>query len=140
SDPIRDRFYVLRQDKNSVLVFDGSSYQQIATLRTGNTPVQMALTRDNRYMIVTNDNSQIANVYDLEALQPSVPILFPPGHYPRSIAVSNGSILAAVRSASGPHAIDRVDFQARLANKLPTLGIFNNEIDAETVLAASPSG
>ncbi len=34
-DPVRDRFYVIRQDKNQVLVFNGTSFQQIATLRTG---------------------------------------------------------------------------------------------------------
>ena len=46
----------------------------------------MALTTDNRYMIVGNDNSQIATVLDLNTLTQSAPILFPPGHYPRSIA------------------------------------------------------
>jgi len=138
-DPLRDRFYVLRQDKNLLLVFDANSFEQIAALRTGNTPTQMAITRDPRYMLVANDNSQIANVYDLDTLEPSDPIVMPGGHYPRSIAVSNNSILAAVRSASGPHAIDRIDFEARIANELPTLGIFQNEINEETLLVATPA-
>jgi uncharacterized protein (TIGR03437 family) len=140
ADPARDRFYVLRQDKNLVLVFDGATYEPIAELRTGNTPLQMAITRDNRYLVVTNDNSQIANVYDLETLEPSLPIVFPPGHYPRSIAVSNRSMLAAVRSASGPHTIDIVYFEERRALTPPTLGIYKNEISADTVLASSPAG
>ena len=138
ADPVRNRFYVLRQDKNLMLVFDGTTFQQIAALRTGNTPVQMAMSQDLRYMIVGNDNSQIANVYDLETLEASTPILFPAGHYPRSIAVSDRSILATVRSASGPSTIDRIDFPARVANTLPRLGIYNNEIDANMVLSASP--
>lgn len=140
ADPARNRFYVLRQDKNLALVFDGATLEQIAAFRTGNTPLQMAITRDNRYLIVTNDNSQIANVYDLETLEPSLPIVFPGGHYPRSIAASNRSMLAAVRSASGTHTIDIVYFEERRALTPPTLGIYKNEISAETVLAGSPSG
>ena len=46
--PARNRYYVLRQDKNQVLVFDGTSNQQIAMLRTGNTPTSMAMTFDNQ--------------------------------------------------------------------------------------------
>src|SRR5207249_12179684 len=34
ADPGRDRFYILRKDKNQVLVFDGLNFTQIATLRT----------------------------------------------------------------------------------------------------------
>jgi uncharacterized protein (TIGR03437 family) len=112
----------------------------IRILRTGNTPTQMAVTLDNRYLIVGNDNSQIANVYDLETLEPSVPILFPAGHYPRSIAVSHRAILAAVRSSASPeHKIDVIDFEARVARELPTLGIYKNDINVGTVLMASPS-
>ena len=33
ADPARNRFYILRQDQNQVLVFDGTTYTQIATLR-----------------------------------------------------------------------------------------------------------
>ena len=152
ADPVRDRFYILRQDQNRVLVFDGDSLQQIAEFPTGNTPTQMALTRDSRYLLVGNDNSQIANVYDLELLQPSDFIRFPGGHYPRSIAVSNTAILAASRVATiclkAPeeaeedieHCMDRVDFPNRTASKYPRLGVYRNEISPETALAASPSG
>jgi uncharacterized protein (TIGR03437 family) len=100
----------------------------------------MGMTRDNRYLIVGNDNSQIANVYDLETLRPSTPILFPPGHYPRTIAVTNGDILATVRSAAGnEHKIDRINFEARTATELPSLGIYKNDINVDTVLTTSPS-
>jgi uncharacterized protein (TIGR03437 family) len=141
ADSTRNRFYVIRQDRNQVLVFDGATSEQIATLRTGNTPTQMAITRDSRYLIVGNDNSQLANVYDLDTLRPTFPIIFPPGHYPRSIAVSNRAILASVRSvASSEHKIDRVHFDERFAAELPSLGIFKNAVNVDTVLMASPSG
>ncbi len=139
-DPSRNWFYVLRQDKNQMIVFDGSTFEQVRVYRTGNTPLQMALTRDGRYMIVTNDNSGIANVYDLDAGEPSQPIIFPLGHYPRSIAVSGASILAAVRTASATHVIDLVNFEARMASTPPSLGIYKNEIDPDMALIASPAG
>src|SRR5215207_6313367 len=113
----------------------------MTAMRTCNTPTQIAITRDGRYMIVGNDNSQIANVYDLETLKASDPIIFPPGHYPRSIAVGSADILATVRSASSPeHKLDRVNFESRTATDLPTLGIYTNSINVDTVLQASPSG
>jgi len=151
-DPIRDRFYVVRQDKNLVLVFDGTSFQQLAALRTGNTPTQMAITTDNRYLIVGNDNSQIASVFDLETLQPSDPIIFPFGHYPRSVAVSTQGMFASVRGVSqleqcaeamggaGPHTIDRIDFATRTATTSCSLGVFTNSVDMNMVLTSSPSG
>jgi uncharacterized protein (TIGR03437 family) len=140
ADPARDRFFVLRQDKNQVLVYDGSSYGLLATLRTGNTPMQMALTFDRRYLVVGNDNSQIANVFDLETLEPSQPIRFPGGHYPRSIASSGKAMLAATRVAGPKHTIDRIDFGLRTASELPTLGVYDNSININTVLVASPNG
>lgn len=140
ADPMRNRFYILRQDKNQVLVFDGSSYQQIGVLRTGNTPTQMAITFDRRYLLVGNHNSQIANVYDLETLEPQEPIRFPGGHYPRSLASSGKATLAACRVAGGKNTIDRVDWLTRTASELPTLNIYENNIAGDTVLVASPNG
>jgi len=140
ADPARDRFFVLRQDKNQVLVYDGATYSLVATLRTGNTPMQMAVTFDRRYLVVGNDNSQIANVFDLETLEPSTPIRFPGGHYPRSIASSGKAMLAASRVAGAKHTIDRIDFNMRTATQLPTLGVYDNSINLNTVLVASPNG
>ena len=144
SDPARDRFYVLRQDKNRVLVFNGTTFQQIASLRTGNTPWQMAVTLDGKYLIVTNDNSQIANVYDLDTLQQTQSVEFPFGHYPRSIAVSGSAILVASRvvgaSAAGcTHGVDSLDLGSRAAVRLDTLGIYKNCVNLDTALAASPA-
>jgi DNA-binding beta-propeller fold protein YncE len=99
ADPERNRFYILRQDTNEVLVYDGSTYSLQARLRTSNTPTQMAITFDHRYMLVGHDNSQIATMYDLETLEQLAPVRFPGGHYPRSIATTGRSILAATRVA-----------------------------------------
>jgi len=139
-DPFRNRFFVLRQDTNEVLVFDGGNYRHVGTLRTGNTPVSMALTFDRRYLMVGNDNSQYANVYDLETLEQQPPIRFPFGHYPRYLAASANAILAATRVAGPKHTIDRVDFFSRSAIELPTLGVFENNINMNTALVASANG
>ncbi len=140
ADPVRDRFFLLRQDTNEVLVFDGVTYQQVAALRTGNTPMSMAITFDRRYLLVGNDNSQIANVFDLETLEPSTPIRMPFGHYPRWIAASGRAILVATRVAGAVHKIDRIDMITRTAAELPTLGVYENNIDVNTALVASPNG
>jgi DNA-binding beta-propeller fold protein YncE len=140
ADPSRNRFYVLRQDKNVVLVFDTANNTQIATLRTANTPTQMAVSFDGKYLLVGHDNAQIATVYDLDTLQPDVPIVFPAGHYPRSLAVSGKAILASCRVAGPIHMIDRVDLGARMATALPSLGVYQNTVNVNTVLTAAPNG
>ncbi len=140
ADPTRDRFFVLRQNTNEVLVFDGNTYQQTASLKTGNTPTQMAISFDRRWLVIGADNSQIASVYDLETLQPSTPITMPPGHYPRSIAASGRALLIASRVAGPIHTIDRVDMTARVATELPTLGVWENNIDINTTLVGSGNG
>lgn len=140
ADPQRNRFFILRQDTNEVLVFDGASYEQTATLRTGNTPTSMAFSHDRRYLLVGNDNSQYANVFDLETLEATEPIRFPFGHYPRWLAASGNAILAATRVAGPVHKIDQVDLFSRTATELPTLGIYENDIDINTALVASSNG
>lgn len=141
ADPFRGRLYALRQDRNQVVVMDGSSFNTTAFLRTGNTPTKMTFTRDSRYMIVGNDNSQIASVFDLDTLQPVQPIVFPGGHYPRSIAASNSSMFAVIRNAGAPAGlIDQIDFNNRVATTPPTLGIFTNNVPPDSIMVASPSG
>jgi uncharacterized protein (TIGR03437 family) len=140
ADPVRDRFYVLRQDRNRVMVFDGSSYQQIATLRTGNTPTQMAITLDRRHLLVGNDNAQVANVFNLDTLQAEEAIVFPGGHYPRSLASTGRRIIASTRVAGPNHKIDWVDFDRRVAQEYPTLGPWENKINLDSVTVASLNG
>jgi uncharacterized protein (TIGR03437 family) len=140
ADPGRDRYYVLRQQKNDVLVYDSHSNNLVATMRTSATPTQMTLTMDQKYLLVGHEDSQFAYVYDLDTLQPvpaDLHIVFPVGHYPKSIAATNTSILAASRTAVPPSAtstsvvgraisIDAVDFPNRKGWTLPTLGIYGN--------------
>jgi uncharacterized protein (TIGR03437 family) len=142
ADPKRSRFYVIRQDLNQVLVFDSTTYQQIATLRTATTPWQMAITFDQQYLIVGHDNSQLAYVFDLDTLQAQPPIHFPPGHYPRSIAASGQAILAVSRNAAGgsPGLVDKIDFLAQQADQLPSLGVFTNNVNPASSLAPAPNG
>lgn len=140
ADPTRDRFYVLRQDTNQVLVFDATSQTQIATLRTANVPTQLAITFDRRWLLVGSDAAQVIRVYDLETLEESIPVRMPSGHYPRSIAASGKAILVASRVAGPEHKISRVDFPSRVAIALPTLGIYENKIDINTTLVGSPNG
>ncbi len=140
ADPVRDRFYVLRQDQNEVLVFDGSTTAQIATLPTSNTPIQMAMSADNQYLLIGHDNSQLAYAYDLDSLQESAPIVFPFGHYPKSIAASGHATLAASRVAGPQNTIDSIDMVSRTAQTWSSLGIFQNSIDVNTMLAPAPNG
>jgi uncharacterized protein (TIGR03437 family) len=142
ADPARSRFYVLQQDRNQVLVFDGATYHQIAALRTATTPTQMAITFDQKYLLIGHDNSQLAFVYDLDSFQQQTPIIFPAGHYPRSLAASGSAILALVRNAGagGAGMIDTVDLFTRRATALPSLGIYVNSVNPSGVLAASPNG
>jgi uncharacterized protein (TIGR03437 family) len=140
ADPERNRIYVLRQDKNQVLVFDASNYRQIATMRTGNTPWSMAITADHKYLITGADNSQVASVFNLDTMQFRNYIVFPGGHYPRWIAASNKAVLASTRVAGPKHKIDQIQVASGFATELPSLGIWENNINIDTALSASPTG
>ena len=158
ADVARNRLYILRQDKNLVLVYEGATQKQIGTMRTGNTPTHMALTVDGKFLLVANDNSQIANVLDLDTLTASEPILFPGGHYPRSLGVTNASnsdIFALVRAVGNyppgtkdpkpPALIDHVDFSARLADTPSELNggqnpsVYENRLETDDgVIVSTP--
>jgi uncharacterized protein (TIGR03437 family) len=140
ADPVRNRFYVLRQDQNQVLVFDGSTYNQIAALRTNNTPTQMAITYDNNWLLVGHDNSEFLYVFNLNTLQPATPVPMGPGEYPRSVAASANAILVANRVGGAVQTISRVDLASATATTLPSLGPFENTINVDTVLVAAPNG
>jgi uncharacterized protein (TIGR03437 family) len=140
ADPVRNQFYVLRQDTNQVLVFDGTNYTQTAALRTGYQPTNMAITFDQRYLLVGNAGSQIVNVYDLETLQATAPILMPSGHTALSIACSANAILAATEFYDGTHHIVRLDINNRTGTMPSTLGVFQNLTASGVALVASPNG
>jgi uncharacterized protein (TIGR03437 family) len=159
ADPSRNRIYLLRQDANQLLVYDGTSYSRVATLRTATTPTRMAFSVDRKYLIVGHDNAQVANVYDLDALQQTASIPLPFGQYLRSIAESNASTLGVARLMAAPSAsggssacvgcdsplaaatIDRIDLGSRTAAALASLGIWQNLLPSEqSALAPSANG
>jgi uncharacterized protein (TIGR03437 family) len=166
ADPVRNQVYVLRQDKNLVLVFDTTTWKQIAAplMRTGNTPTSMAITQDHRYLLVGNDHSQLINFFDLATLQPSAPSPFYPsspfirtdGAYPDSVAVGQGLgkpvVWAAIRDAAPPSGCTgRIFFRATLptyfASAPTSLGVYENCYPSTyagtprfPIVSASPSG
>jgi len=155
-DPSRARLYVIRQDKNLVAAYDMATLGLIGLMRTGNTPTQMAMTADHKFLIVGNDNSQIANVFDLDTFLPSNPIVFPGGHYPRTVGVANTGIFALSRLAgqppvctpalSGVATLDHVDFVNRIADTPctlsagPTRSIYQNGFASiDGILTSTPA-
>lgn len=140
-DPTQNRFYVLRQDLNEVLVYDGTNNNLIATLRTGNTPKGMAITFDQQYLLVGCDNSHYVNVFDLQTLQPTLPVRMFNGDYVQSLAASSNAILAVTRNASGGNpSIHQIDLGTRSSSRLPSLGTFQNQVPLNSVMAASSNG
>ena len=167
ADPGRNRIYVLRQDKNLVLAFDTSTWKQIDApqLRTGNTPMSMAITPDQHYLLVGNDHSQLINTFDLNSLQPyapsklypSSPFIRTDGAYPRSVAVGQGTgtpvVWAAIRDAAPPDNCSagriffRANFPTYFATAPASLGVYENCLPSSyggtppaPMVAASPSG
>ena len=140
-DTARNRFYILRQDVNQLLVYDGATNQRIVALRTATTPTMMSFSNDQKYLLVTHNDSQLVTVYDLGTLLPVSSIVLPGGHYGRAVAQSNAETLVLARDESnGTGVIDTIDLTYRTSNKLATLGIYNNSISPTGVLASAPNG
>ncbi len=140
ADPVRNQFFVARSDKNEVLAFDGTNYSQIATLPTGNQPSTMAISFDQQYLLVGNLGSQTVSVFDLDTLQPDTPIVLPSGFIAYSIASSANATLAQGEYYDGTYHILQLDIPQRTGIELPSLGVFNNLTNANTVLTASQNG
>jgi uncharacterized protein (TIGR03437 family) len=137
----RAQYFVLRQDMNEVLVFNSKNNTQIATLRTGNTPMGMAVTFDQQYLLVGCNNSQYLYVYDLDTLQPVSPVKMYNGDYVQSVASSSNAILAVVRDAGGASPnVHSISLITNTSTQLPTLGVYNNVIPLNSVLASSSNG
>lgn len=140
ADPRRNVYYILRQDKNQVLVFNAANNTQTATLRTCTTPMGMAITYDQQNLLVGCDNSHYMSVFDLDTLQAQAPIALP-SDYVQSVAASSNGILAMTRSGAGaPPGISRIDMLTRTATRLPSLGVFQNTLPLDTVLTSSGNG
>ena len=139
ADAVRDRYYVLRQDTNEVLVFNASNNTQVAKLRTYNVPTSMAVTLDNRFLLVGHQNSQTAAVFDLETFQamPYISSEAGGGNTIRSLAVTTKAILATSVDFQGKGHVIRLDLPTLSAAQLPALGVFENKIIPDSVIAAS---
>jgi uncharacterized protein (TIGR03437 family) len=140
ADPVRNRYYVLRQDNNTVLVFDAANNTQIATLRTYNVPTSMAITADNNLLLVGHRESQTLAEFDLNSWTalPYVQTDAGGGHVVSSLAVSSGKILAAAVDYKNIGHVLSIDLSSRLATQLATLGDWVNTISTDAVVAASP--
>jgi uncharacterized protein (TIGR03437 family) len=143
ADPARNRYYIVRQDKNQLEVFDGTSNQMIVALRTATTPTFATISNDGNYLLVANDNSQLVSVFDLNALQAVSPVVLPFSHFGHSVASSNNAVLVVANdNATNTGVIDSVNFQggAGTATMLPALGVFQNQLSVTAVVTGSPNG
>jgi uncharacterized protein (TIGR03437 family) len=140
ADPGRNRFYVLRQNTDEVLVFDGTSYAQIGSMPTYNVPAGMAITYDGRYLLVACARAQLVSVFDLQTLQTLDPIRLPGGYEAVSVAASATRILAVGHFYDGTTHILTLDVPSRTGTVLPSLGVFTNTVNSDTVVASSPNG
>jgi DNA-binding beta-propeller fold protein YncE len=141
ADPVRNRYYILRQDNNTVLVFDASNNTQITTLSTNNVPTSMAITLDNNLLLVGHSKSQTIAVFDLNSLQAQPYIQTSPdglGNEVRSIAVSSQRILVTAIDYKITGHVLWVDLNSRQANRFATLGDWENKISTDAVVVASP--
>ncbi len=149
ADRVRNHMYLLRQDKNLVLVYDTTTLKQVGQMRTGNTPVSMAITDDQQYLIVGNDRSHLASVFNLDTFETETPILFGDG-YPRSIVVARGGTsgpgarcLAApdvtCTGAATNNPLCRIISPAARPAAPTTLLITCSQVPADSVLANTPS-
>ena len=141
ADPKRNAYYVLRQDKNQVLVYNGTNNTQTATLRTCTTPNGMAITFDQQDLLVGCDNSQIMSVFDLDLLQAQTPINMG-GDYVQAVAASSNAILVMARPRRRhPAGIDQVDMVTHTATRLSDARrLDRTKLVQDTVFAASSNG
>jgi len=140
SHPTKDEFYVLRQDLNQVLVYNGTNNTQKAVLRTCTKPMSMTITWDRSKLLVGCDNSHIISVFDLATLTPLSPV-YAPRSYVQSIASSAKATLALMRDGGGEEPqIHSVDLNSLTTSKYTRLGVWDNTLPLNTVLASAPNG
>jgi uncharacterized protein (TIGR03437 family) len=140
SHPAKDEFYVLRQDLNQLLVFNGSNNTLKTTLRTCTKPMSMTITWDRTKLLVGCDNSHMLSVYDLATLTP-LESIYAPRSYVQSIASSAKAILAVMRDGGGEEPqIHKVDLKDLTTSKYTRLGVYENTIPLNTVMAPAPNG
>ncbi len=141
-DPSRDRYYVLRQDTNSVLVFDAGNNTKIATLRTYNVPSRMAMTMDRKRLLVGHNESQTVAVFDLDTLraEPYISSEAGNGDVVTSLAVTNRDIWATAIDYQGNGHLIRMNLDTRTAVQPGNLGNWENKVNADAVSAVTDDG
>ena len=86
------------------------------------------------------DNSHIISVFDLATLTPLEPV-YAPRSYVQSIASSAKATLAMMRDGGGEEPqIHSVDLNTRTTSKYTRLGVYDNKLPLNTVLAPAPNG
>jgi uncharacterized protein (TIGR03437 family) len=140
ADPKRSVYYLLRQDRNQVQVYNSANQTLKATLRTCTAPTSMAITFDQQELLVGCNQSQYISVFDLDQLISLFPVSTGSDNV-QSLAVSSNAILAMMRPNGGgdPH-ISQVDLLQQTTTQLPTLGVWQNKLPQDTVLTSSSNG
>jgi uncharacterized protein (TIGR03437 family) len=139
-DSKRGVYYVMRQDRNQIQVYNASNQTLKTTLRTCTKPMGMAMSFDQRNMLVGCDHSRYMQVWDLDQMIQVFPIRVPEG-YVQSLAVSTNATLAFIRSGvDAVNGIGQVDTLQQVATRIPNLGVWVNNLPIDTVLTASPNG
>ena len=140
ADAARNRFFVVRQDKNQVLVFDGASNQQKAVLRTPH----------NSYPHLASPTMESPDCCQhgfpaIAGLRPGYAAAaddrsLPASHYGRSVAQSNNATFVVVENDSGPAGnIDRLDLVTGVRRYADSLGIWENTMPPTSVLTPRPA-
>ncbi len=139
ADGQRNRYYILRQDTNEVLVYDASNNTRINALRTFNIPTSMAITLDNQYLLVGHQDSQTVAVFDLDTFQaqPYIQTEAGAGNTVRALTATNGGIFATSVDFQGIGHVLKLDMATHSAFQLPTLGVYENKLDRDSVITTS---
>ena len=142
ADPARDRYYVLRQDNNTLLVFDGTNNTVLKTLRTNNVPTSMAISFDKQYIYIGHDASQTLAVYNLDdfSRRPDVATGAGNGNVVRSLAVARNKIIATSRDFKNQGHILLIDPATLTATQPDAVGLWVNQIAPGSIAVASPDG
>ena len=141
ADPARDRFYMFRQDRNQVLVFDGSGLFLVATLRTSNTPTRMAITLDGQVLCWWGTTIRnMIYVYDLDTFQQLPPVVIPRATIHARSRLPETPSWRRPACRAGPTPSIASIFSPARPRRSPSLGVFQNSINADTVLAGHPNG
>ncbi len=144
-DPIRDRFYVLDERNFLVHVFDSNDMRQIGSLRVGNSPTWMTITRDSNFLVVANSRGENVTVINLPQLRVDGNLfmswqILQAGHYPVSLATDNLNVVIAARTSNNFGQLDTLHLPSKSVSTRQTLGVFDNRFDSDMAVAGHPDG